>query len=677
MCHVGRGSVLNWIDRGLIAAYRTPGGHRRVTEVALRAFLQQHGKPIPSGLEGTVRILLVDDDEGIVETLAANLSREGRNVRSAPNGIDALLEVGQEPPEILVLDLALPVLDGFEVVRRLRARPRTAGVRIVAISGHSPDQFRAKAMEAGADRFLAKPFRAEDLEAAILDVLSRPSRPPRSPPELKVLIERGEMMAALDYIPASTGADDFPEGEGDLLAYLSKEGVNHGVERAAVAACLEHIKKREAFRGTIVARGRPPTDGLDARFQLDEVFTWRGPVERDDGSIDFREQATVLPVGPGDVIGVRHPATPGEDGFTVTGKVLRAKPGLDRTPATGAGVRLDPNPDGTFLYRAEVGGSLRLRPQLVEVVQRTVIEGDIDYSTGNIRCKGDLEIRGGVGPGFKVQADGHLMVHDVVEGAEIRAGGDVTLKSGVKGQSSAVIECGGTLRARYIERATVRVKGDLEVEMGLLDSNVTVGGRVLALKARGAIVGGTVRAGRGIEANRLGSDHAGFTRVELGVDHMSQEETRDLGRRLKEVEAQMARFSRVLSVDILTTGDISGLPERLWPRARKAVAAWRKLREERSELAEQRGNLMRTPAATELARIRVRFLAARVRLQFPRTRFTTDRSYENVIVFEDVERGMIRIEPSGLRRGGAAGRHGLPGPTDNGHPAPPEATAPR
>jgi hypothetical protein len=88
--------------------------------------------------------------------------------------------------------------------------------------------------------------------------------------------------------------------------------------------------------------------------------------------------------------------------------------------------------------------------------------------------------------------------------------------------------------------------------------------------------------------------------------------------------------------------------------------------DERSELGRQRENLIHTPPVRERARIRARRLAARVRLQFPHTRLTTDRTYENAVVFEDIERGVIQIEPSGPRRGAHAGKPGSLGPPGAG-----------
>src|SRR5262249_23207941 len=157
-------SVINWIEQNLLPSYRTPGGHRRVRHDDLLAFLRKHQIPTPASLvEGKFRILIVEDDEEIVTLLKTYLQRQGGyEIAAASNGINALIEVGRIRPDLLILDVMIPGVDGIEVCRRIKgeASNKTA---IVVISGNAESE--KKVLQAGADVFMQKPVDLEKLNA--------------------------------------------------------------------------------------------------------------------------------------------------------------------------------------------------------------------------------------------------------------------------------------------------------------------------------------------------------------------------------------------------------------------------------------------------------------------------------------------------------------------------------
>jgi excisionase family DNA binding protein len=160
-------TVIRWIDSGQLKAYRTPGGHRRVRERDLVAFLRAFGMPIPSELGGgeNRRILLVDADARLLRALRRGLAKvlPGCEVETCENWIEALLRIGASPPDVVVIDLALPGLDGLEVCRTIKAHPQTAGVAVVALSSQGDRDMEEKARDAGAVTLLAKPVTASQL----------------------------------------------------------------------------------------------------------------------------------------------------------------------------------------------------------------------------------------------------------------------------------------------------------------------------------------------------------------------------------------------------------------------------------------------------------------------------------------------------------------------------------
>jgi signal transduction histidine kinase len=113
------------------------------------------------------RILVVDDNEDAASMLASVLSAYGHDVRTAPDGPTALILVDGWRPEVAVLDLGLPVMDGYELARRLAARYVPAGIRLIAVSGYGQEQDRSQSAEAGFAAHIVKPVDIEQLETVI------------------------------------------------------------------------------------------------------------------------------------------------------------------------------------------------------------------------------------------------------------------------------------------------------------------------------------------------------------------------------------------------------------------------------------------------------------------------------------------------------------------------------
>ena len=164
LLHVNPRSVINWIEQSLLPSYRTPGGHRRIRRDDLLAFLRKHQIPTPESLvEGTFSVLVVDDDSEIVDMVKGFLQRQGGyEVASASDGITALLEVGRIKPDLLILDVMIPGVDGIEVCRRIKADPNNRTV-IIGVTGNAEYEDRIK--DAGVDAFMLKPVDLDQLQS--------------------------------------------------------------------------------------------------------------------------------------------------------------------------------------------------------------------------------------------------------------------------------------------------------------------------------------------------------------------------------------------------------------------------------------------------------------------------------------------------------------------------------
>jgi excisionase family DNA binding protein len=172
LLQVNPSSVKKWVDDGLLVAFRTPGGHRRIRATDLVEFLVRHRMPIPTELSdaGRKRVLLVDDNAVQLSALSRSLKRHADRLEvvTANNGIDALVLVGSFHPHFIVLDIFMPEIDGLEVCRRLKKRNETRDVQVVVVSGGLTPALERKALEAGAVRCLPKPIDVQALLGCVL-----------------------------------------------------------------------------------------------------------------------------------------------------------------------------------------------------------------------------------------------------------------------------------------------------------------------------------------------------------------------------------------------------------------------------------------------------------------------------------------------------------------------------
>jgi len=170
LLHVNPRSVINWIEQDLLQSFRTPGGHRRVRHEDLIVFLRKHKIPIPVSLTaGTFNVLVVENENGISEMIQSALAgKNSYNISNARDGINALIAVGRERPDLIILDLRISGVDGLEICRQLKADPSNH-TAVLAISGQSDQE--QPAIAAGADAFLAKPVQAETLVAQMQKLL--------------------------------------------------------------------------------------------------------------------------------------------------------------------------------------------------------------------------------------------------------------------------------------------------------------------------------------------------------------------------------------------------------------------------------------------------------------------------------------------------------------------------
>lgn len=171
-------SIKAWVREERLPALKTPGGHHRISEADLVEFQKHLSDASRTPVVSRPRILVVDDDDALLATLRETLQDviPDSIVQTAADGYEALVEVGAFRPDVLVIDIRMPRLDGFEVCRRLKQRKESAATRILAVTAHPEEELRAKALESGADDFLEKPFAIERFRSRVVALLTKDGR---------------------------------------------------------------------------------------------------------------------------------------------------------------------------------------------------------------------------------------------------------------------------------------------------------------------------------------------------------------------------------------------------------------------------------------------------------------------------------------------------------------------
>ena len=165
ICKVSQQTIIRCFDNGTLKGFRVPGSRfRRIPRDQLYAFMKDNGIPTDALESGKRKLLIVDDDEELVELMSEIFESDGRfDIKTANNGFDAGMLVREFRPDLVVLDVMLPDINGKEVCQRVRSDSSLEAVKILCISGMVEQDKIQELRESGANDFMNKPFTIDDL----------------------------------------------------------------------------------------------------------------------------------------------------------------------------------------------------------------------------------------------------------------------------------------------------------------------------------------------------------------------------------------------------------------------------------------------------------------------------------------------------------------------------------
>lgn len=349
-------------------------------------------------------------------------------------------------------------------------------------------------------------------------------------------------MAATMWLLPPSGEGAMPD-TADIFSQIEGEwGVTYGLDAAQVQSA---ILGRKWFEPVVIAEGLPPVNGEDGRLDiLFETHHDNSPRELEDGSVDYKNLDLFASVAEGDLLARCIPPTPGEPGRTVQDKEIPPKPGKAAKMPRGRNVQI--SEDGCAMTALRNGRVDYLNGR-VEVSDQYVIGGSVDMGVGNIDFQGDVLIRGGIIAGLTVMATGNIEVNETVENAVLIAGCDIILQKGIQGMDKALLQAGGNVISKFIERSVVEAGGNVHSDY-IAHSNVTARGLVKLKGKHGRLIGGVARAGKELSAITLGTPTGEKTLIEVGAPPAMRKKQTELTETISGLKAQMDKIDSMTRI---------------------------------------------------------------------------------------------------------------------------------
>ncbi len=331
----------------------------------------------------------------------------------------------------------------------------------------------------------------------------------------------------------------------EILTTLKSKDVVFGINNKYITEALEN----ELYNIPIlIADGTFPTHGTNAYIEYTFPTgsdTFKHAV-RSDGSVDFKELNIIHNVHENTVLATMIPATKGQVGHTVLGGILPANDGTTTEWNIGSNVHLSPNKMEAL---ASQTGQVYLKNKQICVDPALEIASNVDLSVGNIDFLGNIIIKGGIDDGFSVISGGNIEVYGHIGRCFMHAEGNIIAHQGIQGKDDGEISCKGNLFARFIERATVSVGGNLIVTKALLHSKV-IGDKGVYVTGdkKSIIAGGDIKAQHEIVATIIGAESYIETKIEVAYSKRGLNKIDSLNKSLASLETQIEEISTQLNM---------------------------------------------------------------------------------------------------------------------------------
>ncbi len=377
---------------------------------------------------------------------------------------------------------------------------------------------------------------------------------------VSIVLEEDKLKA---YVQFSNLDKHFTMTKEELLSVLKAHHIVYGIRQEVLSDMIDKLPEY-LYKRTLVAEGDRPRDGADGFIQMaEDVYHEEdgGPGKQEDGSVDFKQVRQINNVRKGELIATRILAEEGRHGKSVTGEQLFAKNGKEAHFKIGKNVVADE--DKTRLFAVIDGVIAKTEGDKINVFPVYEVNGDVDYSVGNIDFVGTVVIRGNVLTGFRIKASGDIRIIGGVEGAEIEAGGSIEVTAGIMGHNKGYVKAGKSIKCSFVQDANLIADDDVTVSQSIMHAQVKAGKSVVCQGSKGLIVGGTIQAGESVNARTVGNSTSTPTVLEVGVLPQLRNELLQLRNDTRDMNDNLDKTDKALNLldTIASQGQLS--PDKL------------------------------------------------------------------------------------------------------------------
>ncbi|NOH95911.1 FapA family protein [Vibrio sp. 99-70-13A1] len=311
----------------------------------------------------------------------------------------------------------------------------------------------------------------------------------------------------------------------EIVHCLAQAHITKGINKLALKKVLlmsNQLKPGEQFTQA-VAQGKQATKGKDAQFiplVKDVSKQVLKPRSKDSGKLDMRDLGQTITVGENDEVMKRIPATKGQAGFTVQGRIIPPLPGKDSLLKAGKGTHIsseDPN-----VLVATNSGLPIIKEKSIEV-DNALCLNSVGVGTGHVKFKGNVFVSGDIESGMVVKASGSVTVGGFIESAEVQAQGDITVGKGIIGHTvsdgqpkSCKVFTKGNITASYAQFSELQAGQDIQLSVHSMSNDIRCGHDLLVMdtmKKHGTLSGGEAKVGGSIKCVLLGVEGDTATKV--------------------------------------------------------------------------------------------------------------------------------------------------------------------
>jgi uncharacterized protein len=368
--------------------------------------------------------------------------------------------------------------------------------------------------------------------------------PAESDCKVVINISDDHLNAQADFYPG------FGNGKTLTCDYVKEKTLLAGITFGILDTEIENAVKtvtnlHKSIKNIPIALGVEPVPGKDGYVQYDFESESKdyGFTILSDGRIDYRNIKNIPMVKKDERIASLIEPKYGVKGTDIFGKAIDPLIGKSAVLIAGIGVHVSENHKEYF---ASVDGTIVLNGSLIEVMDSYIVQGDVDYSTGNISFTGNVLVNGTVLEGFEIKAGGDIIVAKNVESARIEAGRDIIIVGGILGKGKGLISAGRDIKVGYVQNARLEAQGDIIIKNFAVNSYLFTSKNLILKEQRGSLIGGEAYAQRSVDLKHIGSPAGTKTYVEAGTDFLLKRKIAELDDIIQFCEQNIVKIDQSL-----------------------------------------------------------------------------------------------------------------------------------